>query len=130
MKHRLWPSPYQGCRLSQYIFRVVRETDIFWFRRLTPGHLPAPENQGYIRKQAPPGLFKTDCTYLQRIRSLSDKAIQQLPFTNEDSSDPERLWDNLEGYEKNTGGKVLAIPHNGNLSNGMMFAETTVSGKA
>ena len=63
-------------------------------------------------------------------RDDGDLAINQLPFTNEDSSDPERLWDNLEGYEKNTGGKVLAIPHNGNLSNGMMFAETTVSGKA
>lgn len=63
-------------------------------------------------------------------RDNGDLAIKQLPFTNEDSSDPERLWDNLEGYEKNTGGKVLAIPHNGNLSNGMMFAETTVSGKA
>ena len=63
-------------------------------------------------------------------RDNGDVAIKQLPFTNEDSSDPERLWDNLESYEKNTGGKVLAIPHNGNLSNGMMFAETTVSGKA
>ncbi len=63
-------------------------------------------------------------------RDNGDKAIKQLPFTNEDSSDPERLWDNLESYEANTGGHVLAIPHNGNLSNGMMFAETTVSGKA
>ncbi len=63
-------------------------------------------------------------------RDNGDKAIKQLPFTNEDSSDPERLWDNLESYEANTGGRVLAIPHNGNLSNGMMFAETTVSGKA
>lgn len=63
-------------------------------------------------------------------RDNGDKAIHQLPFTNEDSSDPERLWDNLEGYEKNTGGQVLAIPHNGNLSNGMMFAETTVDGRS
>jgi len=63
-------------------------------------------------------------------RDNGDLAIKQLPFTNEDSSDPERLWDNLESYEKNTGGKVLAIPHNGNLSNGMMFAETTIDGKA
>ena len=63
-------------------------------------------------------------------RDNGDKAINQLPFTNEDSSDPERLWDNLESYEKNTGGRVLAIPHNGNLSNGMMFAETTVDGRA
>lgn len=62
-------------------------------------------------------------------RDNGDKAIKQLPFTNEDSSDPERLWDNLESYEKNTGGKVLAIPHNGNLSNGMMFAETTIDGR-
>ena len=63
-------------------------------------------------------------------RDNGDLAINQLPFTNEDSSDPERLWDNLEVYEKNTGGRVLAIPHNGNLSNGMMFAETTIDGKA
>jgi hypothetical protein len=42
-------------------------------------------------------------------RDNGDKAINQLPFTNEDSSDPERLWDNLESYEKNTGGRVLAI---------------------
>ncbi|HEB27245.1 MAG TPA: DUF3604 domain-containing protein [Porticoccus sp.] len=59
-----------------------------------------------------------------------DKAIQQLPFTNEDSSDPELLWENLAAYEKLTGGKVLAIPHNGNLSNGMMFMEETLSGDA
>ena len=29
---------------------------------------------------------------------------------------------------KKSGGKVLAIPHNGNLSNGLMFADTTLSG--
>ena len=28
-----------------------------------------------------------------------------------------------------SGGKVLAIPHNGNLSNGMMFAETRINGE-
>ena len=31
-------------------------------------------------------------------------------------------------YEETTGGNALAIPHNGNLSNGLMFAETTSSG--
>ena len=34
----------------------------------------------------------------------------------------------MADYEKNTGGQVLAIPHNGNLSNGQMYAET-VKGK-
>ncbi len=64
------------------------------------------------------------------FRDNGDKAIQQLPYTNEDSSDPEQLWDNLARYEEKTGGQVLAIPHNGNLSNGMMFMESTVSGES
>jgi hypothetical protein len=52
-----------------------------------------------------------------------------LPFTLADSEDPEKLWEQLATFEQKTGGQVLAIPHNGNLSNGMMFAETTVSGR-
>jgi hypothetical protein len=62
-------------------------------------------------------------------RDNGEKTIGHLPFTNEDSSDPEELWKNMAMYEKNTGGQVLAIPHNGNLSNGMMFAETRVNGE-
>lgn len=38
------------------------------------------------------------------------------------SRDPRDLWRYLENYEAKTGGDVLAIPHNGNLSNGMMFS--------
>ncbi len=61
-------------------------------------------------------------------RDNGDKTLAQIPFTNMDSSDPEDLWKVLGNYEEKTGGQVLAIAHNGNLSNGMMFAETTVSG--
>ncbi len=32
-------------------------------------------------------------------------------------------------YEKKTGGKLLAIPHNGNLSNGLMFDDVTLTTK-
>jgi hypothetical protein len=39
------------------------------------------------------------------------------------SPDPRDLWAWLQAYEDKTGGRVLAIPHNGNLSNGMMFPE-------
>jgi hypothetical protein len=39
------------------------------------------------------------------------------------------LWDYMDAYEKNTGGKVLAIPHNANLSNGLMFQMTEPNGK-
>jgi hypothetical protein len=34
----------------------------------------------------------------------------------------------MKSYEDRTGGRVLAIPHNGNLSNGLMFATTTFKG--
>ncbi len=38
------------------------------------------------------------------------------------SPNPRDLWKWLQTYEDTTGGEALAIPHNGNLSNGMMFA--------
>ena len=63
-------------------------------------------------------------------RDNEDKTRGHIPYTNTQSSDPEDLWTNLELYEKNTGGNVLAIPHNGNLSNGIMFMETAVDGRA
>ena len=38
------------------------------------------------------------------------------------------LWKTLAAYEEKTGGAVLAIPHNGNLSNGIFFDVETMSG--
>jgi len=58
-----------------------------------------------------------------------NEARQTLPFTLEDSADPERLWDAMQAYEEKTGGDLLAIPHNGNLANGIMFDVETLSGK-
>lgn len=57
-----------------------------------------------------------------------DKADQIIPFSTYDSVDPERLWDWLQQYEDTTGGQVLALAHNGNLSNGLMFDDVTLSG--
>jgi len=34
---------------------------------------------------------------------------------------PEQLFEYMENYEANTGGRVLSIPHNSNVSNGLMF---------
>lgn len=44
--------------------------------------------------------------------------VQTAPFG---SPDPLDLWAYLEAYEQKTGGDILAIAHNGNLSNGIMF---------
>lgn len=63
------------------------------------------------------------------FRDAGDKTSQVLPYSMYDSVDPEDLWDYMAGYEQKTGGQVLAIPHNGNLSNGLMFDTKTYSGK-
>ena len=55
------------------------------------------------------------------FRDGADKTNQIIPFSSLDSDNPENLWKTLEAYEQKTGGSVLAIPHNGNLSNGRMF---------
>jgi len=63
------------------------------------------------------------------FRDGKEKADQVVPFGSYDSEDPEDLWAWMERYEASTGGKLLAIPHNGNLSNGLMFDDVTMSGK-
>ena len=55
------------------------------------------------------------------FRDNKDKADQIMPFSAWQSEDPEKLWEWMGKYEEKTGGQVLAIPHNGNLSNGRMF---------
>jgi len=59
----------------------------------------------------------------------ADRATRVVPFSLFDSENPEDLWSYLEAYEDNTGGNVLAIPHNGNLSNGLMFTVETFGGQ-
>ncbi len=62
------------------------------------------------------------------FRGDSSEAKQTLPFSQFDSKNPEKLWAYLEGFEEKTGGDVLAIAHNGNLSNGIMFTEENYDG--
>ena len=63
------------------------------------------------------------------FRDDKDMADQVIPMSNYDSSDPEDLWKWMAAYEEKTGGRALAIPHNGNLSNGLMFDDVTFTDK-
>jgi len=63
------------------------------------------------------------------FRNDSSFANRTIPFSQFDSQNPEDLWKALEKYQKEVGGDVLAIPHNGNLSNGLMFSVKTYDGK-
>lgn len=84
-----------------------------------------------------PGVFTTFIAYewtslvsgnnLHRnviFRDGPERAGQVLPYTTSPpigSADPRDLWEWMQNYEDVSGGDVIAIPHNGNVSNGMMF---------
>jgi hypothetical protein len=58
------------------------------------------------------------------FREGAEKAGQVVPYTTQapvGSTDPLELYKYLENYEATTGGSALALAHNGNLSNGLMF---------
>ncbi|MBS9718840.1 DUF3604 domain-containing protein [Pseudohalocynthiibacter aestuariivivens] len=58
------------------------------------------------------------------FRDDADKLSQILPLTvAQRGANPERLWDWLGEYEDSTGGRAMAVAHNGNLSNGLMFPD-------
>ena len=70
--------------------------------------------------------------FIHRVVIFKDganKTNQVLPFSQIDSDKPEALWAHLEDYYEKTGGDVLAIPHNANLSRGHMFKIEDSSGK-
>ena len=59
------------------------------------------------------------------FRDGPERALQVVPFLMAPpagSPDPRDLWKWMQNYEDLTGGDVLAIPHNPNLSSGIMFA--------
>ena len=67
------------------------------------------------------------------FRDNGDKALQVEPFITQKplgSDNPVDLWKWMDAYEQKTGGSVLAIAHNGNLSNGRMFPVVEAFGKA
>ncbi len=63
------------------------------------------------------------------FRDNMEKTSQVLPMSVYDSEDPEDLWKYLEDYRTKTGGEALAIAHNGNVSNGLMFDDVGFKSK-
>ena len=66
------------------------------------------------------------------FRDDGSKASRVEPYTTTKplgSDNPADLWNWMQAYEDKTGGNVLAIAHNGNLSNGLMFPVVEDFGK-
>ncbi len=86
-----------------------------------PGHFTA--FIGYEWTSQPNGnnmhrnvIYRNDSSFARQVNPLVT-----LPPIG--SQNPRDLWAWMEAYEEKTGGDVLAIAHNGNLSNGIMFPE-------
>ncbi|WP_419596757.1 DUF3604 domain-containing protein [Thiolapillus sp.] len=65
-------------------------------------------------------------------RDNADRAKLMEPYTMTPplgSPNPRDLWKWMAAYEKKTAGQVLAIAHNGNMSNGIMFPEAESFGR-
>ena len=60
-------------------------------------------------------------------KALADTIV---PLSTFDTENPEDLWRWMSAYEAKTGGRMLAIPHNGNLSSGTMFDDVKFDGKS
>jgi hypothetical protein len=63
------------------------------------------------------------------FRDGAERTKQVIPYMLFDSMDPVDLWRYCDDYEKKTGGRVLTIAHNPNLSCGHMFSDKTYSGQ-
>ncbi len=65
---------------------------------------------------------------------LTDASVEQarqfMPFSSTQSPYPDDLWRWLEQTAGTTGARFVAIPHNPNISKGLMFAEQTLRGEA
>ena len=95
--------------------------------------------QDYIavaNKYNDPGKFTTIIAYewtsipdgknMHRNVFFKDKPAD-LPFSSFESIQPEDLWTYME-HLRVRGIEVFAIPHNGNVSNGLMYAPTKMNG--
>ena len=68
---------------------------------------------------------------MHRVVIFKDDAeltSQIIPYSSFDGNRPQELWRFMAKYQQNTGGKVLAIPHNPNTSAGLMFRPTDSDG--
>jgi len=89
------------------------------------------ENNAIADRYNKPGKFTAFCSYewtstpdnrnMHRNVFFKDCAkVPELPFSSIDSSAPEDLW-NWMDVQRKAGSELLAISHNANLSDGIMF---------
>lgn len=77
---------------------------------------------GYEWTSAPGG------ANLHRNVLFRDANVPEIPFSSNESADPEDLWSWMQ-LQREQGRKLFAMPHNANESKGLDFPELTLSGE-
>jgi len=108
---------YDGPLLDQEVMRSVWETYVDTADKYNdPGRFTAMIGYEWTPTQSGDKLHRNVL-----YRDNAEVARKVMPFTANKSINPQDLWKWMQDYEDTTGGKVLALAHNGNLSNGKMF---------
>lgn len=112
---------YEGPLINEDVMRTVWEKYVATADRFDePGRFTAMIGYEWTPTAAGDKLHRNVL-----YRGSAETAKQLLPFTSNQSRDPQDLWKWMARYEAQTGGRVLALAHNGNLSNGQMFPVET-----
>lgn len=113
--HRSWQASFRDPEFRRAVWhQVVEDAD----RQNEPGQFTA-----FIGYEWTPSSEEGSSEHrVVLFADDSQKTGQVMPFTSYDSPYEEDLWAYLDRYERKTGGRVISIPHNGNLTSGQMFA--------
>ena len=122
-------SPYQELLQKDIIQntwqRVVEAAD----RHYEPGKFTTFPAYEWTSAPAAKFTYKQYAQNLHRNVVFKGGKVSGIPFSAFNSQDPEDLWTWMD-KERAKGIDVMAIPHNANMSNGLMYDTETFSGQA
>ena len=117
MEHNALPAEFRDKAISSRAWKEIQDSAA---RNNAPGKFTT--FVGYEFTSAPDG------RNLHRNVIFRTAKVPDLPYTAIDSRDPEDLWKHMDAW-RGKGVDVLAIPHNSNGSDGLMFEPTKRNGQ-
>jgi len=117
-------SPYEDLNTEEIRSSVWSETVAISERHNSPGQFTS--FIGWEWTSTPGGKNLHRVVFMPQGGSVAAKFI---PYSSFDSDEPEDLWAWLEQTSTETGAQFTAIPHNSNISGGLMFNDVDSEGR-